>query len=158
MAQAHPVCQRLRTIPGLGDLATTARMAAVSDATHFKNGRQLAAWLGLVPRQHSPRGKPRLLGISKRGEVYLRTLLVHRARSYLRWVGGQRDRRSQWVRAMVERRGWNRTAVALAKKNTRVAWVFMGTEQVYRAEKSRRPGHRVVQGACGPGTLRHDAR
>jgi transposase len=132
VAQTHPVCQRLMTIPGLGELTATALVAAVSDTTQFKNGRQFAAWLGLVPRQHSTGGKERLLGISKRGDSYLRKLLVHGARSCLRWVGRKRDRRSQWVQALMERRGWNRAAVALANKNARVAWVLLGTEQVYR--------------------------
>jgi transposase len=132
VAQTHPVCQRLMTIPGLGELTATALVAAVSDATQFKNGRQFAAWLGLVPRQHSTGGKERLLGISKRGDSYLRKLLVHGARSCLRWVGRKRDRRSQWVQSLIERRGWNRAAVALANKNARVAWVLLSTEQVYR--------------------------
>jgi transposase len=132
VAQTHPVCQRLMTIPGLGELTATALVAAVSDAAEFKNGRQFAAWLGLVPRQHSTGGKERLLGISKRGDSYLRTLLVHGARSCLRWVGRKRDRRSQWVQALMERRGWNRAAVALANKNARVAWVVLSTEQVYQ--------------------------
>jgi transposase len=132
VAQTHPVCQRLMTIPGLGELTATALVAAVSDAAQFKNGRQFAAWLGLVPRQHSTGGKVRLLGISKHGDRYLRKLLVHGARSCLRWVGRKRDRRSQWVQALMERRGWNRAAVALANKNARVAWVLLGTEQVYQ--------------------------
>jgi transposase len=130
VAQTHPVCQRLLTIPGLGELTATALVAAVSDAAQVNNGRQCAAWLGLVPRQHSTGGKPRLLGISKHGASYLRRLLVHGARSWLRWVGRKRDRRSQWTRALLERRGWNRAAVALANKNARVAWVLLGTEQV----------------------------
>jgi transposase len=133
VAQTHPVCQRLMTIPGLGELTATALVAAVSEAAQFKNGRQFAAWLGLVPRQHSTGGKPRLLGISKHGDGYLRKLLVHGARSCLRWVGRKCDRRSQWVRSLLERRGWNRAAVALANKNARVAWVLLGTEQVYQA-------------------------
>jgi len=131
VAQTHPVCQRLMTIPGLGELTATALVAAVSGATQFKNGRQFAAWLGLVPRQHSTGGKSRLLGMSKHGDSYLRKLLVHGARSCLRWVGRKRDRRSQWVQSLMERRGWNRAAVALANKNARVAWVLMCTEQVY---------------------------
>jgi transposase len=132
VAQTHPVCQRLMTIPGLGVLTATALVAAVSDAAQFKNGRQFAAWLGLVPRQHSTGGKVRLLGISKHGDSYLRKLLVHGARSCLRWVGRKRDRRSQWLLSLMERRGWNRTAVALANKNARVAWVLLCTEEVYR--------------------------
>jgi transposase len=98
VAQTHLVCQRLLTIPGLGELTATALVAAVSDAAQCKNGRQFAAWLGLVPRQHSTGGKSRLLGISKHGDSYLRKLLVHGARSWLRWVGRKHDRQSQWVR------------------------------------------------------------
>jgi transposase len=134
ICQAHPVCQRLLTIPGIGPLTATALVAAVTEATHFKNGRQLAAWLGLVPRQHSPGGKPRLLGISKRGDRYLRKLLVHGARATLRWIKLKSDRRSQWVRALIERRGTNRAVVALANKNARIAWVLLTTDQVYMPE------------------------
>src|SRR5215208_4414044 len=101
VAQMPPVCQRLMTIPGLGELTATALVAAVNDATQFQNGRQFAAWLGLVPRQHSTGGKARLLGISKRGDVYLRKLLVHGARATLRWVGLKADRRSQWLRGLL---------------------------------------------------------
>jgi transposase len=105
IAAAHPVCQRLETIPGIGPLTATALIAAVSEATHFQHGRQFAAWVGLVPRQHSTGGKARLLGISKRGNGYLRTLLVHGARATLRWIGVKTDQRSKWVRALIERRG-----------------------------------------------------
>lgn len=136
VAQTHPVCQRLRTIPGLGALTATALVAAVSDATQCKKGRQVAAWLGLVPRHQSTGGTPRLLGISKHGDSSLRQLLVHGARSCLRWGGRTRDRRRQWVRSLLERRGWNRAAVALAHKNARVAGVLMGTEQVYQAAEA----------------------
>jgi transposase len=108
-------------------------VAAVSDATHFQHGRQFAAWLGLVPRQHSTGGRTRLLGLSKRGDVYLRTLLVHGARATLRWIGLKTDRRSQWVRALIERRGKNKAAVALANKNARIAWVLLSSEQAYTA-------------------------
>jgi transposase len=134
ICQAHPVCQRLLTIPGIGPLTATALVAAVTEATHFKNGRQLAAWLGLVPRQHSTGGKPRLLGISKRGDRYLRKLLVHGARATLRWIKLKSGRRSQWVRALIERRGTNRAVVALANKNARIAWVLLTTDQVYMPE------------------------
>jgi transposase len=133
IAAAHPVCQRLETIPGIGPLTATALIAAVSEAAHFQNGRQFAAWVGLVPRQHSTGGKPRLLGISKRGNVYLRTLLVHGARATLRWIGLKTDQRSKWVRALIERRGKNKAAVALANKNARIAWVLLRSEQTYAA-------------------------
>lgn len=133
---AHPVCQRLMTIPGIGPLTATAIVAAVSNATAFKNGRQFAAWIGLVPRQHSTGGKPRLLGISKRGDVYLRKLLVHGARATLRWIGLKTDRRSTWLRGLIERRGKNKAAVALANKNARIVWVLLTTDQVYTPEQA----------------------
>ncbi len=133
MARSHPVCQRVQAIPGIGPLTATAILAAVSDAAHFKNGRQLAAWLGLVPREHSTGGKPRLLGISKRGDRYLRTLLVHGARATLRWAVLKNDPRSQWVRALIARRGKNRAAVALANKNARIVWALLAHNQEYHA-------------------------
>ena len=133
---AHPVCQRLMTVPGIGPLTATALVAAVSNATAFKNGRQFAAWVGLVPRQHSTGGKPRLLGISKRGDVYLRTLFVHGARATLRWLRLKTDRRSTWLRGLMDRRGKNKAAVALANKNARIAWVLLTTDQVYIAEQA----------------------
>ena len=136
ICRADPTCQRLLTIPGVGPLTATALVAAVSDATHFKNGRQFAAWLGLVPRQHSTGGKPRLLGISKRGDIYLRKLFVHGARATIRWIGLKNDRRSQWLRALMQRRGTNRAVVALAHKNARIAWVLLATDQVYTPEHS----------------------
>jgi transposase len=136
ICQAHPICQRLLTIPGIGPLTATAVVAAVSDATHFKNGRQFAAWLGLVPRQHSTGGKPHLLGISKRGDIYLRKLFVYGARATIRWIELKNDRRSQWLRALRQRRGTNRTVVALANKNARIAWVLLATDQVYTPERT----------------------
>ena len=131
VATTHPECQRLMTIPGIGPFTATALVAAVSDASAFKNGRQFAAWLGLVPRQHSTGGKERLLGISKRGDSYLRKLLVHGARTTIRWVDRKTDRRSQWIRQLVERRGKNRTAVAIANKNARIVWALLTSHQAY---------------------------
>ena len=133
LGQAHPECQRLHTIPGIGPVTATALIAAIGDATQFKNGRQLAAWLGLVPREHSTGGKPRLFGISKRGDGYLRTLLVHGARATLRWIETKPDDRSRWVRALIARRGKNRAAVAL-NKNARTAWALLVHHQEYRAK------------------------
>ena len=136
LAQTHPECQRLMTIPGIGPLTATALVAAVSDASAFTNGRQFAAWLGLVPRQHTTGGKERLLGISKRGDTYLRKLLVHGARATIRWVGRKTDRRSQWIRQLVERRGKNRTAVAVANKNARIVWALLTSHQDYQPATS----------------------
>jgi transposase len=131
MGQHHPERQRLLTLPGIGPLTATALVAAVSDVEQFHNGRQFAAWLGLVPRQHTTGGKEHLLGISKRGDGYIRKLLVHGARATVRWVGSKTDRRSQWIRQLVERRGTNRTAVAVANKNARIAWVLLSRQQEY---------------------------
>ena len=135
LAKTHPECRRLMTIPGIGPLSATALVAAVSDASAFKNGRQFAAWLGLVPRQHSTGGTERLLGIRKRGDTYLRKLLVHGARTTIRWVRLKTDRRSQWIRQLVERRGKNRTAVAVANKNARTVWALLTSHQDYQPAK-----------------------
>lgn len=134
IGRAHPECQRLQTIPGIGPISATAILAAVSDATQFKNGRQFAAWLGLVPREHSTGGKPRLLGISKRGDRYLRKLFVHGARATLRWVDSKQDDRSRWLKALIGRRSKNRAAVALANKNARIAWALLAHNQEYRVK------------------------
>jgi transposase len=149
LATTHPECQRLMTIPGIGPFSATALGAAVSDASAFKNGRQCAAWLGLVPRQHTTGGKERLLGISKRGDTYLRTLLVHGARATLRWVGGKTDRRSQGIRPRLERRGKNRTVVAVANKNARMVWALLTHPQAYQLAASSRAQTRVATDSNG---------
>lgn len=125
LAATHPESQRLLTIPGIGPLTATALIAAVGDGGGFTNGRQFAAWCGLVPKQHSTGGQPRLLGISKRGDRYLRKLLIHGARATLRWARTKTDSRSRWSRGLLERRGWNRTAVAVANKNARIVWALL---------------------------------
>jgi transposase len=131
--RAHPICQRLAKMPGVGPVTATALLAAVGDAAAFKNGRQFAAWLGLVPKQHSSGGKDKLLGISKRGDVYLRTLLIHGARTVVRWRDeAPQDRQGQWLNALIERRGLNRATVALANKNARRMWVLMARNEEYR--------------------------
>jgi transposase len=134
IGHAHPACQRLQTIPGIGPVSATALIAAIGDVTQFKNGRQLAAWLGLVPREHSTGGTPRLLGISKRGDRYLRKLLVHGARATLRWVDTKSDDRSRWLSALIARRGKNRAAVALANNNARIAWALLAHNEEYRVK------------------------
>ena len=136
LAETHPECQRLLTIPGIGPITATALIAAVGDVGVFKNGRHFSAWLGLVPKQYSTGGQTRLLGISKRGDSYLRKLLIHGARSTLRWARLKPDGRSQWMRRLLERRGWNRTAVAVANKNARIVWVLLSRGGVYREKMS----------------------
>ena len=119
------LCKRIATIDGIGPVTATAIVAAVGEARQFKNGRHLAAWLGLVPRQHSSGGKSRLRGISKRGDAYLRTLLIHGARTVLKYVAARTDRRGLWLQDLIARRGYNRAAVALANKNARVVQVLL---------------------------------
>lgn len=127
------VAQRLVQIPGVGKLTATAVTAAVGDANAFKNGREFSAWIGLVPRQHSSGGKEKLLGISKRGDVYLRTLLIHGARASIRFIDKQAEsHRKKWLKTLIERRGINRAVVALANKNARQIWVLMAKEEHYR--------------------------
>ena len=125
IAQEEPAAQRLQQLRGVGPITATALVAAVGDGAQFANGRQMSAALGLTPRQHSSGGKDRLLGISKRGDSYLRTLLIHGARAVIRTAKHKEDRLSQWVNALVERRHPNVAAAALANKTTRIAWAML---------------------------------
>ena len=127
------VCQRLGKVPGIGPVTATAIVAAVSDASVFKNGRQMAAWLGLVPKQDSSGGKTTLLGISKRGDVYLRTLLIHGGRSVVHSAKNKTDKYSQWVLKKEMSRGRNKAAVAVANKNARILWKLLKSAECYRA-------------------------
>ena len=104
------------------------------DAKQFENGRQLAAWLGLVPKQHSSGGKPTLLGISKRGDIYLRTLLIHGARAVLRVAERKTGYAGSWLAGVMERRNHNVTVVALANKNARIIWALLAHEREYDAD------------------------
>jgi transposase len=130
--EADEACQRLAQLPGIGPLTATALVAAVGDATEFKNGRQFAAWLGLVPRQHATGGKTTLLGMTKRGNGYLRTLLIHGARAVLRVVDRKTDTRSRWLQGVKARRGMNCASVAQANKTARVAWALLAKGDRYR--------------------------
>jgi transposase len=130
-AKEDDVCQRLTTIPGIGPITATALAATIGDATVFGSGRHLAAWLGLVPRQHSSGGKERLGGISKAGDGYLRRLLVHGARAVMRWQG----KTSPWLAGLLARRPVNVAVVALANKLARIAWAVM-----VRGGEYRKPG------------------
>ncbi|MCF6432113.1 IS110 family transposase [Leisingera sp. MMG026] len=132
--RANEMCQRIGQIEGVGPITTTALVAAVGDKSCFKNGRQFAAWLGLVPKQRSSGGKARLFGISKRGDRYLRTLLIHGARVVLGKAAGKTDPRSQWIARMRERRHPNVVSVALANKNARIVWSLLARDQNYRPE------------------------
>jgi transposase len=131
-ARADQRAGRLMAVEGVGPLTATALIAAVGDARQFHSGRELSAWLGLVPRQQSSGGRCVLLGISKRGDRYLRTLLIHGARATLRFAARKRDPRSRWIGAVRERRGTNIAAVALANKNARILWALLARSEDYR--------------------------
>jgi transposase len=128
---ANEACQRLGAIEGIGPKIATAVVATYGDGKQFRNGRQFAAGMGLVPRQHTTGDKPVLLGISKRGDTYLRTLLIHGARSVIKRIEGKEDRRSRWLQALVARRGKNKAAVALANKNARIVWALLTRGECY---------------------------
>lgn len=122
--KASELSHKLEAIPGIGPITASAIVATVGSATEFKNGRQLAAWLGLVPKQHSSGGKQNLLGISKRGDTYLRTLLIHGARAVVRFAENK-VAPNQWLRELMGRRNKNVAAVALANKNARIIWALL---------------------------------
>lgn len=125
-------CQRLGKIEGIGPVTATALIAAVGNRTCFKNGRQFAAWPGLVPTQRSSGGRARLFGISNRGDRYLRTLMIHGARAALVRAGGKQDPRSLWLGKLRQRRHPNIAAVALANKNARIVWAMLSGETFYK--------------------------
>lgn len=130
--EAHPMCQKMAKVEGIGPMTATAVVAAVGDAKMFKNGRQMSAWLGLVPRQCSSGGKNVLLGISKRGDRHLRTLFIHGGRAVVKQVSNKNDPRSRWIKNIKNRRGANIAAVAVANKNARIIWALMTSEEAYR--------------------------
>lgn len=125
-------CKEIMKIEGIGPLTASAAVATIGDAKLFKNGRELSAWLGLVPRQHSSGNKIRLSGISKRGDRYVRTLFVHGARSVVKRCETKTDKRSMWIADKKHRSGYNKASVALANKNARIVWAILATGECYR--------------------------
>ena len=123
--------ERLTRIQGIGPITASAIVATVGNATLFRNGRQFAAWLGLTPRQYSTGGKPKLGRISKRGDRYLRTLLIHGARTELMHTAKRSDQKSRWAEKLKENKSWNKTAVALANKHARIIWSMLARNQEY---------------------------
>lgn len=128
--KSNPVSQRLATIPGIGPIIATAIAATVPDPSVFRDGREFAAWLGLVPRQNSTGGKARLGGISKRGDSYLRRILVNGAHAVLFW--SKTAKTDPWLMSLRTRKHRLVVAVALANKTARIAWAVMSKEEVYR--------------------------
>jgi transposase len=133
MARRHDTCRRLVTIPGIGALGATALVSAIGNGAAFRRGRDLAAWLGLVPKQHSTGGRPTLLGISKRGNSYVRKLLIHGARSLLQHLHREDHEIGLWMTRLEQRAHKNVVAVALANKLARIAWAVAAKGDVYRA-------------------------
>lgn len=125
--------KRLMKIRGIGPTTALAIVATVDNAKEFNNGRQFAAWIGVVPSQHSTGGRSRLGHISKQGDSYLRGLLFQGARSVLHSAAGHQDRMSRWALELQARRGYNRTLVAIANKNARIAWASLSKNEEFRA-------------------------
>lgn len=132
LARASDAASRLMTVPGVGPLTALATVASVGNAHEFENGRQFAAWLGLVPRQWSTGGKTRLGHITKRGDAYLRTLLILGARAALQMAARRDDRLSRWAMALKERVGYHKAVVALAAKNARIVWALLAGGTVFK--------------------------
>jgi transposase len=135
LAKESGMSKELQKIPGVGPLTATAIIATIGDAKSFKNGREVSAWLGLVPRQYSSGDKIVLGGISKRGDIYMRKLLIQGARSVVARCSNKTDKLSQWVNKKKQRCGYNKAAVALANKNARMIWAMMATGECYRQPK-----------------------
>lgn len=131
---ANESSRELAEVSGIGPLTASALAATVGDAKNFNRGSQMAAWLGLVPKQHSTGGKTVLLGISKRGDTYLRTLLIHGARAVIRHAEHKSGYADSWLGKLIARRGKNVAAVALANKNARIAWALLSKENKFRPD------------------------
>ena len=132
--RSSELSRRLEQIPGIGPLTASALVASIADAKSFDSGRQLAAWLGLVPRQSSSGGKPLLLGMSKRGDVYLHTLMIHGARSALLAAQRKVGAADTWLGNLLRRRHVNVAAVALANKNARTVWALLAHDREFRSD------------------------
>ncbi len=140
VSEQNEVCQRLQKIKGIGPVTASALVAAVPQPQVFENGRQFAAWLGLVPRHSGTGGKNRILGISKRGDQYLRTLLIHGARAAVRTASRRQDRTSRWCQKLGERKDANICSVALANKNARTVLALMKSGESYNSAYYREAG------------------
>lgn len=144
LARADADARRLLSLRGIGPITATALVASLGDVRQFRRGRDASAWIGLVPGQHSSGGKDRLLGISKRGNAYLRTLLIHGARSVVKSAHRKDDRLSVWIQGLCARRNKNVAAVALANKTMRMAWALMARGGHYE------PDHRAAAHSATP--------
>ena len=131
ICRENAACRRLVGMPGIGPVVATALVAAVDDGRHFRSGRDLAAWIGLVPRQYTTGGKPKLGGIGRRANHYLRRQIVHGARAVMSQAGRRSDPRAEWMKGVAARRGFNRAVIAVANKMARAAWAMLVREETY---------------------------
>lgn len=141
--KGNELCKKLATIPGVGVLGATILASVLGNGALFKNGRHFAAFLGLTPKQYSSGGKEKLLGISKGGDTYIRSLLIHGARAVMFWVNKKTDAQSKWIKCLMVRRGNNKAAVALANKIARTAWALSHGNMEYN------PNYRPMIKATG---------
>jgi transposase len=131
-AKQEELCELVKSIPGVGDMVATTLVMEVGNATQFRNGREMAAWMGLVPRQYSTGGKQRLLGISKRGNKTLRCLFVHGARAMMSRLGRNEGPYDVWLLKLRESKPFNVVCIALANKLARIAWAVLTTKTPFR--------------------------
>lgn len=131
-AESDPRCIAVQEVEGIGPITASAIVATISDPSVFKNGREVSAWLGLVPKQFSSGNKIVLGGISKRGDRYLKKLMIHGGRSVVKVCENKTDKRNEWVKDKLQRSGFNKAAVAVANKNARVIWAILATGECYR--------------------------
>jgi transposase len=149
-ASADPRARAIRPLHGIGPITASALVASVEHFEQFDSARQFGGWLGIVPAQDSSGGKARLGGVTKRGDTYLRTLLVQAARSAVQTAERRSDRLSRWVLSVRERRGWQKACVALANKNARIVWAILTHGECFDAEhEPRMPAAKRKGGVAG---------
>ncbi len=139
LAAEDPAYERLLSIPGIGPTIAPALLASVGHAQQFSSGRCCSAWVGLVPRQHSTGGREQLGSITKNGDQSLRTLLIHGARTLVRWAGRFENAQNRWILALIERRGKNKATVAVANKLMRIVWAVLTKAEDFDRNKAFRP-------------------
>jgi transposase len=134
---ANETCKRIATVPGVGRQTATIIYSTLGSGVEFKNGREFAAYVGLVPKQSSTGGRPKLLGISKRGDKYIRSLLVHGARSAVLYSSNKEDDRSRWIQKLKREKGYNKATIAVANRNARIIWAIVKNSTVYKTKEEQ---------------------
>lgn len=132
LLESHDDYRRLQTIPGIGPIISRGFICSINNVQQFKNGREMAAWIGLTPKQHASGDKSKMMGISRRGNQTLRRQLIHGARSIVRWCEGKEDSLSLWLQKLLKTKHKNRVVVALANKLARIAWAVLAKNEDYK--------------------------